>query len=73
MCLCMAAESLKTVLCSFWPTSPEAMVQAVRRVLTEPGLAERLSLNSHRKVEPFDWPAVLEQWKDLFKDVNQNA
>lgn len=47
------------------------MAAAVRRVLTEPGLAERLSLNARRKAEQFDWPVVLPRWDRLLRDVAQ--
>ena len=44
---------------------PEAMAIAVRRLLTEPGLAERLSYNARQKVEQFDWSMVLPHWRAL--------
>jgi len=47
------------------PNDLEAMAAAVRRVLTEPGLAERLSRNARKKAEGFDWSAVLPQWEEL--------
>jgi len=37
----------------------DAMANAVRRILTEPGLAARLSSNARRKAESFDWSVVL--------------
>jgi len=37
------------------PNDPEAMATAIRRLLTEPGLAKRLSLNARQKAEQFDW------------------
>jgi glycosyltransferase involved in cell wall biosynthesis len=37
----------------------QAMASAVRRILTEPGLAARLSSNARRKSERFDWSIVL--------------
>jgi glycosyltransferase involved in cell wall biosynthesis len=43
----------------------DAMAAAVRRILTEPGLAERLSRNGRRKAERFDWPHIFASWKDL--------
>jgi glycosyltransferase involved in cell wall biosynthesis len=48
---------------------PEAMAKAVNRVLTEPGLAERLSHNARKKVEQFDWSIILPQWEDLLAAV----
>lgn len=47
------------------PNDPEAMADAVRRILTEPGLAERLSRNARAKAEQFDWSIVLPQWEKL--------
>lgn len=46
--------------------NPGQMAAAVRRVLREPGLSEQLSRNARRKVEPFDWSAVLPAWERLF-------
>lgn len=51
------------------PDDPEAMAAAVRRVLREPGLAERLSRNARKKAEGFDWSAVLPQWERLLLEV----
>lgn len=45
------------------------MATAVRRLLEEEGVAGRLSRNGRRKVEQFDWPAVLPQWEKLFRVV----
>lgn len=51
------------------PNDPEAMAAAVRRILTEPGLASRLSQNARQTAEQFDWSAVLPQWESLLLDV----
>jgi glycosyltransferase involved in cell wall biosynthesis len=51
------------------PDDPAAMAVAVRRVLTEPGLAERLSRNARKKAEGFDWSVVLPRWEALFLEV----
>lgn len=48
--------------------SPEAMAAAVERILTEPGLAERLSFQGRRKVEQFDWIVILPQWEKVLLD-----
>ena len=48
------------------PDDPLAMIAAVRRILREPGLAERLSVSARRKVENFDWPVILPQWETIF-------
>ena len=48
------------------PGDPERMATAIRRILTEPGMAGRLSQNARNKVEKFDWSYVLPQWQELF-------
>ena len=55
------------------PGNPEAMAQAVRRILTEPGLAARLSSNARKKAEQFDWKNILPQWEHLFQKLSVNA
>jgi glycosyltransferase involved in cell wall biosynthesis len=51
------------------PNDPEAMATTVRRILTEPELAERLSRNARMKAEQFDWSTILPQWEDLLENV----
>lgn len=51
------------------PNDPHAMADAIRRILTEPGLAERLSRNAREKAEQFDWSVILPQWEELLLDV----
>ena len=51
------------------PDDPEAMAAAVRRILTEPGLAERLSGHGGQKAAQFDWSIVLPQWERLLTAV----
>jgi glycosyltransferase involved in cell wall biosynthesis len=55
------------------PNDSPAMVAAVRRILTEPGLAERLSRNARSKAEGFDWSNILPQWEKLLAEVGANA
>jgi len=55
--------------CSLLQDDSEAMAAAVRRVLTEPGLAERLSRNARKKAEGFDWSLIQEQWHQLLKSI----
>lgn len=55
------------------PDDPAAMAAAVRRVLTEPGLAARLSVNARKKAEQFDWAKILSKWECLFRNVISNA
>jgi glycosyltransferase involved in cell wall biosynthesis len=51
------------------PHAPDAMADAVKRILTEPGLAGRLSGNARCKTEQFDWSVILPQWEALFQEV----
>lgn len=51
------------------PNDPQGMADAVWRILTEPGLAERLSRNARTTAEQFDWSVVLPQWEALLLDV----
>ncbi len=55
------------------PNDPDAMADAVRRILTEPELAERLSRNARRKAEQFDWDTILPQWERLLTEVAQRG
>jgi glycosyltransferase involved in cell wall biosynthesis len=43
----------------------DAMANAVRRLLTEPELAARLSANARLKAESLQWETVLPQWEQL--------
>ncbi len=47
-----------------------AMAAAVRRLLTEPETAGRLSRNGRAKAERFDWKVVLPQWESLFAGLS---
>ena len=55
------------------PDDAPAMAAAVRRILTEPGLAEKLSCNARKKAEGFDWSVVLPQWEHLFNSIRSYA
>jgi len=55
------------------PDDPDAMAAAVRRILTEPGLARRLSENARRKAEQFDWSVILPQWEALLTAVAESG
>jgi glycosyltransferase involved in cell wall biosynthesis len=48
---------------------PAAMSAAVRRILAEPELAERLSRNARQDAERFDWSAVIPRWDALLHSV----
>lgn len=51
------------------PDDAAAMTAAVRRVLDEPDLAERLSRGARAEAERFDWSAALEQWDQLLSNA----
>lgn len=51
------------------PNNPEAMASAVRRILTEPNLAEKLSMNARKKAEQVDWSVILPQWESLLEGI----
>jgi glycosyltransferase involved in cell wall biosynthesis len=50
-------------------SDPEKMAEAVRKVLTEPGLAQQLSQNARLQAEKFDWSKILPEWKKLFLSI----
>lgn len=52
---------------------PRAMADAIRRILTEPGLSARLSRNARRTVEGFDWSAILPRWEGLLAEVARSS
>ena len=47
----------------------QGMANAVMRILNDSQLATKLSCGGRRKIEEFDWPAVLPQWESLFAGV----
>lgn len=51
------------------PNDPQAVAAAVRRLLTEPGLAARLSANARKKAQQFDWLVILPRWENLFNEL----
>lgn len=55
------------------PNDPEAMSNAILRLLSDPALASALSTNARKKAETFDWSAVLPQWETLYQEVVKNA
>ena len=48
----------------------QEMAAAIRRILEEPGLAERLSSNARKLGERYDWSVTLLQWAALFQDLS---
>jgi L-malate glycosyltransferase len=47
----------------------EAMVKAIYRLLNEPGLAGRLSINGRQLAERVSWEQVYPQWERILADV----
>ncbi len=52
------------------PGDAPAMAAAVRRILTEPGLAERLSAQARKRAEQFDWLQIMPQWEDTLTTLS---
>ena len=48
---------------------PVAMATAIRRLLCEPRLSERLSRNARQKVKQFDWSVIFPQWEELLASI----
>jgi len=55
------------------PDDPEAMAKAVGRILTEPGLAEKLSANARKKAEGYDWSLIMPMWEKLFSELIEGS
>lgn len=51
------------------PENSQAMADAVKRILTEVGLAEQLSRSARAKAECFDWSKILPQWENTLSSV----
>ncbi len=51
------------------PNDPKAMAAAVKRILTEQGLAEKLSRNARTKALEFDWSVILPQWEAMLSSL----
>ncbi|SDS00729.1 glycosyltransferase family 4 protein [Gramella sp. MAR_2010_147] len=47
------------------PNNPDEMVSAIQRLLTNPQLAEKLSINARKEAEKFDWNKVKYKWLEL--------
>jgi glycosyltransferase involved in cell wall biosynthesis len=55
------------------PKDSRAMAEAIKRILVEPGLAEKLSRNARKKAEQFDWSIVLPKWDALFEELKRSS
>ncbi len=47
----------------------EAMAKAVERILSEHGLAEKLSRNARRNAEKYDWVQIIPQWERVIDHI----
>ncbi|HET9532536.1 MAG TPA: glycosyltransferase family 4 protein, partial [Blastocatellia bacterium] len=47
----------------------EAMAEAIRRLVSEPGLAERLSANGRSLAERSSWEQVRPMWEEVFAEL----
>jgi len=54
------------------PNDAVGMAAAIRRVLLEDGLAEKLSNNALQKAKNFDWTVVLPRWQTLLSSARAN-
>jgi glycosyltransferase involved in cell wall biosynthesis len=52
------------------PSDPQAMADAVRRLLKERSLADRLARAARSKIEVWDWDVVLPQWEALLERMS---
>ncbi|MBX2992600.1 MAG: glycosyltransferase family 4 protein [Bacteroidetes bacterium] len=55
------------------PNDAARMAGAIRRILTEPDLARRLSQNARRKAEQCDWSNIMLEWKRIFTSLHSNG
>lgn len=46
-----------------------ALARSVLQLLDDPASARRMALEAHRGMEAFSWPAVRNQWLDLYRSV----
>jgi len=48
---------------------PRALAENVIRILRDPALATRLALNAYDESKRYRWPAVREQWLDIYRSL----
>jgi len=46
-----------------------AMAVAVERLLRNPELVQKLSMNARKKAEGYDWSLIMPQWETLFEEL----
>jgi glycosyltransferase involved in cell wall biosynthesis len=52
---------------------PEAMRNAIERLIHDPDLAQRLSAGARSKAERFDWKSVFPLWEDLIRSLARGS
>ncbi len=55
------------------PRDPEALAAGLVRVLTEPGLAERLGRAGRERARSYDWPLVVDRLEALYHRAIESA
>jgi glycosyltransferase involved in cell wall biosynthesis len=55
------------------PGDEQAMLLAVKSLLNNPDLAEKLSRNARHQAESYDWKTVKEDWKEVLKSVGSSS
>jgi len=55
------------------PDDPQAMTDAITRLLTDPDLALRLSQNARRKAEELDWSVVMPEWERVLEQAGSKS
>jgi glycosyltransferase involved in cell wall biosynthesis len=53
------------------PGDPHRMAEAVRSLLTNPSLAERISHEARMKAEQFSWTAIRQKWELLLRKLTE--
>jgi glycosyltransferase involved in cell wall biosynthesis len=54
------------------PNDAESMSAAVTSMISEQGLASKISRNARTTAEQFDWSQVLPRWESLFQTLTGN-
>ena len=55
------------------PEEAIAMTAAIKKLLSNPELAERVSKTARQTAEGYDWSNVMPEWDDLFTEVLERA
>ena len=55
------------------PQQPEEMARAVKNLLKNPDLAEKLSMNARKNAEKFDWVFVISHWEAILLEVGKKS